>query len=101
MTLRVAICEDSFAYAHGLQRLLEADGAFEVVGVAPDAGSLLRLLPRARPDLVTMDLELGGGLDGAAAIRRIMATHPVPIVVLSAHAGRSGRLVAEALAAGA
>ncbi len=100
MTIRVAICEDSTAYAHGLQRLLEVGGELEVVTVAPTAEALLRDLPHLTADLVTMDLELPG-LDGAEAIRRIMRRHPVPIVVLSAHAGRSGRLVAEALAAGA
>lgn len=49
MSLRVAICEDSFAYAHGLQRLLEADGTFEVVAISQDAESLLRVLPQLRP----------------------------------------------------
>jgi two-component system chemotaxis response regulator CheB len=101
VTLRVAICEDSFAYARGIARLLEEDDAFEVVTIAPDAETLLRALPAARPDLVTMDLELGPGLHGAAAVRRIMATYPVPVVVLSAHAGRRPPIVVDALAAGA
>jgi two-component system chemotaxis response regulator CheB len=101
MTVRVAICEDSYAYARGIARLLEEDPSFEVVTIAPDAETLLRALPTARPDLVTMDLELGPGLSGASAIRRIMATHPVPVVVLSAHAGRGGTRVTDALRAGA
>lgn len=101
MTLRVAICEDSFAYARGIARLLEEDDAFEVVTIASDAETLLRALPTARPDLVTMDLELGAGIHGAAAVRRIMATYPVPVVVLSAHAGRRPPIVVDALAAGA
>ncbi|WP_022929599.1 chemotaxis protein CheB [Patulibacter americanus] len=101
MTLRVAICEDSLAYARGIARLLEEDDAFEVVTIASDAETLLRALPTARPDLVTMDLELGPGLHGAAAVRRIMATYPVPVVVLSAHAGRRPPIVVDALAAGA
>jgi two-component system chemotaxis response regulator CheB len=101
VTLRVAICEDSLAYARGIARLLEEGDAFEVVTIASDAETLLRALPTARPDLVTMDLELGAGLHGAAAVRRIMATYPVPVVVLSAHAGRRPPIVVDALAAGA
>ena len=100
MTIRVAICEDSASYAHGLRRLLEVGGELEVVTVAATAEALLRELSGLAPDLVTMDLELPG-IDGAEAVRRIMRDRPTPIVVLSAHAGRSGWHVADALAAGA
>ncbi len=48
---------------------------------------------RDRPDLVTMDLELPG-LAGETATERIMKSRPLPIVVLSAHAGRGSRRAA-------
>jgi len=98
--VRVAICEDSYAYGRGLRRLLEADGTIEVVGVATSASELLERLPHWRPDLVTMDIELPGTLGGEEAIARIVAERPLPIVVLSAHAGTASR-VTQALAAGA
>jgi len=98
--VRVAICEDSYAYGRGLRRLLEADGTIEVVGVATSASELLERLPHWRPDLVTMDIELPGTVSGEEAIARIMASDPLPIVVLSAHAG-TARRVTQALAAGA
>jgi two-component system chemotaxis response regulator CheB len=98
--VRVAICEDSAAYAAGLSRFLETDGALRVVAVAVDAESLIAALPHVRPDLVTMDLELAG-INGIDAIRRIMASRPVPIVVVSEHVGSDGDVVDRALAAGA
>jgi len=98
--VRVAICEDSYAYGRGLRRLLEADGTIEVVGVATSANELLERLPHWRADLVTMDIELPGTLGGEEAIARIVAERPLPIVVLSAHAGTASR-VTQALAAGA
>lgn len=52
------------------------------------------------PDLVTMDLEMPG-MGGASAIEQIMRDRPVPILVLSAHAGKGSDRAAEALAAGA
>ena len=57
-------------------------------------------MPRARPDLVTMDLELPG-MDGLQAVEEIMSSRPVPILVLSAHVGASASKAAAALAAGA
>jgi len=98
--VRVAICEDSYAYGRGLRRLLEADGTIEVVGTATTAGELLEQLAVWQPDLVTMDLELPGAPDGTEAIARIAAAGPLPVVVLSAHVGTASRVTA-ALAAGA
>ncbi len=39
-------------------------------------------------DLVLMDIDLGPGMNGAEAARRILAVRPVPIVFLTAHAER-------------
>jgi two-component system, chemotaxis family, protein-glutamate methylesterase/glutaminase len=98
--VRVAICEDSRTYAEGLRHFLEADGRLKVVAMARSAEGLVDDLARVRPDLVTMDLELPG-LDGVRAIERIMATRPVPIVVVSAHSGPNESFVTAAMAAGA
>jgi two-component system chemotaxis response regulator CheB len=80
-----------------LARVLQAEGDIEVVGTYGTAEQLLAALPNLRADLVTMDLELPG-IDGIAAIRQIMRGRPLPIVVLSSHAGEQAT---EALAAGA
>jgi two-component system chemotaxis response regulator CheB len=99
--VRVAICDDSRAYAEGLRRFLETDRGLEVVMVAGCAEDLLGELPVVRPELITMDLELPG-LDGVETIRQIMATMPVPIVVVSTHGNYGGdQLADDALAAGA
>jgi two-component system chemotaxis response regulator CheB len=91
------VCDDSRTYAHALTRVLTAEGDIEVVGTYGTAEQLLAALPNLRADLVTMDLELPG-MDGIAATRRIMQERPMPIVVLSSHAGEQAT---EALAAGA
>ena len=66
--------------------LTEADGDMEVVRTYGNAEQLLAGVATLRPDLVTMDLELPG-IDGVEATRRLMATFPVPVVVVSAHTG--------------
>lgn len=98
--VRVAICDDSRSYAEAARSFLEADGTLEVVAITQSAEQLITELPRVRPDLVTMDLELPG-IDAREAIRQIMATYPVPIVVLSAHVEHRGSSVAQAIDAGA
>jgi two-component system, chemotaxis family, protein-glutamate methylesterase/glutaminase len=96
---RVLVCEDSRVYAAALRRMLEYDQDIEVVDVCRTAEHAITALPRRRPDLVTMDIELPG-MDGLAAVTEIMDSWPVPILILSGHVGASGEAAA-ALAAGA
>jgi two-component system chemotaxis response regulator CheB len=97
---RIAVCDDSPTYVHALSRVLETGGDIEVVGRYGSAEELLAALPGLNADLVTMDLELPG-LDGVTATRRVLAEHPVPVVVVSSHTVQGSVRVAEALAAGA
>ena len=97
---RVVICEDSRTYAEALAGFLETDRDLRVVGRADTSSSALELVARLDPDLILMDLELGDG-DSTDTVRRIMARHPRPVVVLSAHTTWGARRAACALAAGA
>lgn len=98
--LRVLICEDSRTYAAGLRRMLEYDGDIGVQAVFATAEEAVAALPRLKPDLVTMDLELPG-MNGLEAVGNIMASRPLPILVMSAHVGAGSNKAAAALAAGA
>jgi two-component system chemotaxis response regulator CheB len=98
--LRVLVCEDSPTYAVGLRRMLEYDGDITVAATCATAEEAIAALPRVRPDLVTMDIELPG-IDGLAATEEIMGSQPVPILVISARLGSGNDKVAAALAAGA
>jgi two-component system chemotaxis response regulator CheB len=98
--LRIVICEDSRTYSAALTRFLEHDPELKVVAIYPSCEELMRGLPTARADLVTMDIDLPG-LDGLDATKWIMGWRPLPIVILSAHAGPGSAPVAAALAAGA
>lgn len=97
---RVLICEDSRTFAAGLRRVLEYDGDITVAATCSTAEEAIAALPRVRPDLVTMDIELPG-MDGLAATEEIMASQPVPVLVLSGRLGHGKDQAAAALAAGA
>ena len=98
--LRVLICEDSRSYAVGLRRVLEYDGDITVAATCTTAEDAIAALPRVRPDLVTMEIELPG-IDGLAATEEIMGSRPVPVLILSTRVGRGSDKAAAALAAGA
>jgi len=96
----VLVCEDSRTYATALRRVLEYDGDIAVTAVCASAREAIAALPRLRPDLLTMDLELPG-MAGLRAVEEIMSSRPMPILVLSAHVGGRSDKAAAALAAGA
>ncbi|PJN26958.1 response regulator transcription factor [Kitasatospora sp. CB02891] len=71
--VRLLICDDHAMVRAGLLALLSSDGAIEVVGEASTGEEAVALTARIQPDVVLMDLQLGDGMDGVEATRRILA----------------------------
>jgi AmiR/NasT family two-component response regulator len=95
--MRVLIAEDETIIRLDLRALLERAG-HEVVGEARDGDEAVALADRYKPELIVMDVKMPR-LDGIEAARRIIATRPVPIVMVTAYAAEE--LVVRAADAGA
>jgi two-component system chemotaxis response regulator CheB len=80
--IRVLIVEDSPTVRELLFEVLRSDPEIEVVGTAETGEEALEAVARAEPDIVTMDIHMPR-MNGFDATRRIMETHPTPIVIVS------------------
>ncbi|NLT26239.1 MAG: response regulator transcription factor [Microbacteriaceae bacterium] len=78
--IRILVCDDHPVVRAGLAAVFAGDPGLEVIG---EVGTAAEAIARAGDaDLVTMDLRLGDGVDGAAATRRIRALPNAPRVLV-------------------
>jgi two-component system invasion response regulator UvrY len=82
--IRVMLVDDHALVRMGFRMLL-ADAQVEVVAEAGDGEQACQEYPRARPDVVVMDLSMPG-MGGLEAVRRLLAQDPkARVLALSAH----------------
>ena len=80
--IRVLVVEDSATVREFLLHILRFDPEIEVVGTAETGEEALDAVGRVKPDVITMDVHMPK-MNGLDATRRIMETHPTPIVIVS------------------
>ncbi|WP_238366459.1 protein-glutamate methylesterase/protein-glutamine glutaminase [Mesobacterium pallidum] len=98
--IEVMIVDDSAAARAGLAKLLSADSGIRVVSMARDAFEAADMMRRDLPDVMLLDLALPR-MDGLSFLRRIMAQHPLPVVVCSSFTAEGSENAMRALECGA
>jgi two-component system, response regulator PdtaR len=81
---RILIVEDEALIALALQVELTRAG-YLVCGVAGHGVEAITLAISQTPDVILMDINLSGGMDGIATAWTIRARQPVPVVFLSGY----------------
>jgi two-component system chemotaxis response regulator CheB len=91
LPIRIVLVDDSALTLRLLQRGLAAFNDIAVVGTAADGEAALTLIQQTDPDVVCTDLHMPR-LDGLGLVRRLMATQPKPIIVVSSALGEVAAL---------
>jgi DNA-binding NarL/FixJ family response regulator len=78
--IRVFLADDERLIRQGFRKLLELDGAIEVVGEAADGAEALALVPAASPDVVLLDVRMPR-LSGLVVLERLGDRRPPTLVL--------------------
>jgi two-component system chemotaxis response regulator CheB len=98
--IRVLVVDDSATVRRLLTRELSRYPDIEVVAAAVDPYEARELIVEHQPDVVTLDLEMPR-MNGLDFLAKLMAHHPLPVVVVSSATPRDGELALRALSLGA
>jgi DNA-binding NarL/FixJ family response regulator len=97
--ITVVLADDHHVVRQGLRLLLEAEPDLQVVGETADGLETVRLIENVRPDILVLDLMMGG-INGLEVARQVNKHSPTTgIIILSMYSNEA--YVLEALRAGA
>ncbi len=74
--------EDSLSVREMLSHIIRNDSRLELIASVSSAEEGIRLLPKLRPDVISLDIRLPG-MNGLEATLQIMSENPTPIVVIA------------------
>ncbi len=98
--IKVLVVDDSALVRQTLIELLSSDPGIEVVGAAGDPYAAVERMKEIVPDVITLDVEMPR-MDGLTFLRKIMAQHPIPVIICSTLTEQGAETTLKALEYGA
>jgi two-component system, chemotaxis family, protein-glutamate methylesterase/glutaminase len=98
--IKVMVVDDSALVRQTLSQILNHDPEIEVIATAADPIFAAQKISKSRPDVITLDLEMPR-MNGLTFLKKLMASCPVPVVVISSLTTNSAELTFKALEYGA
>lgn len=81
-TIKVLVVDDSSLFRQMIIQHLSSQPGIEVIGYAVNAYDAGQKVPRLRPDVLTLDVEMPG-LSGIDFLKQLLPKNPVPVVLVS------------------
>jgi len=98
--IRVLIVDDSAVVRQTLSDVLSSDPEMEIMGTAVDPFVAAERISEEVPDVITLDIEMPR-MDGLTFLQKIMAQHPIPVVICSSLAEEGAQSALRAMEYGA
>ena len=98
--ITILIADDSRESRESLRKLVAFEEGLVVVGEAADGAAAVALVREAKPDIVLMDVNMPGELDGIAATQVISLEVPESVIIMMSVQGEQ-EYIRKAMTAGA
>lgn len=98
--IRVLVVDDSAFMRNAISSYLAEDTGIEVVGTARDGVDCLEKARQLQPDVITLDLEMPR-MDGLETLKQLMASNPLPVIMISSLTEFGAEATLKAMEAGA
>ncbi|OFX23786.1 MAG: chemotaxis response regulator protein-glutamate methylesterase [Bacteroidetes bacterium GWA2_31_9b] len=80
--IKVLVVDDSAVVRQNLSEIINSDPDLEVIATASDPFIAAKKIKIELPDVITLDIEMPR-MDGLTFLQKIMAQHPIPVVIFS------------------
>lgn len=80
--IKVLVVDDSALFRQMIIQHLSSQPDIEVVGYAINAFDARQKIPRLRPEVITMDVEMPG-MNGIEFLKQLLPTNPLPVILVS------------------
>jgi len=98
--IKVLIVDDSASIRSVLATFISTDPNIEVIGQVGDPYEAARVIKKQIPDVITLDIEMPK-MDGLTFLKKIMAQHPIPIIIVSSLTSKGANATIRAMEYGA
>lgn len=98
--IKVLIVDDQAIVLDILSKGLAKDPLIEVIGTATDGQLALNQIPRLKPDVIVLDMEMPR-MNGIQFLDKLMPEFPTPTIVLSALTEKDSKITQQAFELGA
>jgi two-component system chemotaxis response regulator CheB len=99
--IRIFVVDDSVVYRTILLKIINSITGVRTVGVAGNGKEALELIPKVKPDLITLDVNMPV-MDGLESLRQLHEVYPQnKVIMISAYTQEGATATLEALRAGA
>ncbi len=98
--IRVLVVDDSAVVRSIIADSIAGTPGMEAVGKAGDGRQALEIFDSARPDVITLDIQMPN-MDGLATLDAILARRPTPVIMVSSLTKLGAKITLDALDRGA
>jgi len=98
--INVLIVDDSLSIRNLMESLLQRDPNIVITGKASDPYEAANMIKKKIPDVITLDIEMPK-MDGLTFLKKIMAQHPIPVIIVSSLTSKGAKATIKALEYGA